>query len=117
MERTETATAEAPPGQDGQHDQMERLVGVGIGWKLTGQVFVQGMRLATVMILARLLTPTDYGAAAVAIALTSFAPTVADMGMSTALVQIEDAPQRVRSTTFWGGLAFGLALTALFAVA
>ncbi|HEY1238119.1 MAG TPA: oligosaccharide flippase family protein, partial [Solirubrobacterales bacterium] len=47
----------------------------------------------------------------------SFAPTVADMGMSTALVQIEDAPQRVRSTTFWGGLAFGLALTALFAVA
>jgi PST family polysaccharide transporter len=117
MGRTGNATAEGPPGQDGPPDQMERLVGVGIGWKLTGQVFVQGMRLVTVMILARLLTPTDYGAAAVAIALTSFAPTVADMGMSTALVQIDEAPQRVRSTTFWAGLAFGIALSALFAVA
>ena len=117
MGRTEVATAETPPAPDGQDDQMERLVGVGIGWKLTGQVFVQGMRLATVMILARLLTPTDYGAAAVAIAITSFAPTVADMGMSTALVQIDQAPQRVRATTFWAGLAFGIALSALFAVA
>ncbi|HEY7266597.1 MAG TPA: oligosaccharide flippase family protein [Solirubrobacterales bacterium] len=117
MGRTEIAATEPPPDQEGHPDQMERLVGVGIGWKLTGQVFVQGVRLATVMILARLLTPTDYGAAAIAIALTSFAPTVADMGMSTALVQVESAPQRVRSTTFWAGLAFGIALSALFAAA
>ncbi len=117
MGRTELATAQAPPAKDADHDQMERLVGVGVGWKLTGQVFVQGMRLVTVMILARLLTPTDYGAAAIAIALTSFAPTVADMGMSTALVQIEEATQRVRSTTFWAGLAFGIGLAALFGAA
>ncbi|HET9121244.1 MAG TPA: oligosaccharide flippase family protein, partial [Solirubrobacterales bacterium] len=96
---------------------MERLVGVGVGWKLTGQVFVQVVRLATVLILARLLTPADYGAAAIAIALAAFAPTVADMGMSSALVQVDKASRRARSTTFWAGLAFGISLTALFAAA
>jgi O-antigen/teichoic acid export membrane protein len=70
-----------------------------------------------VLILARLLTPGDYGAAAIAIALASFAPTVADMGMSSALVQVDKASRRARSTTFWAGLAFGISLTALFAAA
>ena len=115
MGRTEIATAEAPPGQDAEVDQIEQLVGVGVGWKLTSQIFVQGMRLVTVTILARLLTPTDYGAAAIAIAIASFAPTLGDMGMGTALVQIDKASQRVRSTTFWSALAFGVGLSALFA--
>src|SRR5262249_45576850 len=65
---------------------------------------------------ARLLTPTDYGAAAIAIALASFAPTLGDMGMGTALVQSEKAGHEVRSTTFWSALAFGVSLSALFAL-
>ena len=117
MARSEIASAQAPPSQDADLDQMERLVGVGVGWKLTGQLLVQGLRLVTVLILARLLTPADYGTAAIAIALGSFAPTVADLGMSTALVQVDQASRRMRSTTFWAGLAFGLCLTALFAAA
>ena len=115
MAQTDIATSEAPSNQDAHSDQMERLVGVGVGWKLGGQVFVQGIRLATVAILARLLTPADYGAAAIAIALAMFAPTVADMGMGSALVQIDEATQRVRSTTFWAALAFGIGLSALLA--
>jgi PST family polysaccharide transporter len=115
MGRTEIATAKAPPAQDAELDQMERLVGVGVGWKLTGQIFVQGMRLVTVAILARLLTPTDYGAAAIAIAIASFAPTLGDMGMGTALVQVDEASKRVRSTTFWAALGFGIGLSVLFA--
>jgi PST family polysaccharide transporter len=114
MGRTDIATSEAPSNQDADTDQMERLVGVGVSWRLTGQIFVQGMRLATVTILARLLTPADYGTAAIAIALATFAPTVADMGMGSALVQIEKATQRRRSTTLWAALAFGIGLSALF---
>ena len=115
MVRTDTATSEAPSNQDVDTDQAERLVGVGVGWKLGGQVLVQGIRLATVAILARLLTPADYGAAAIAIALATFAPTVADMGMGSALVQVDKASQRMRSTTFWAAIAFGIGLSALFA--
>ena len=115
MGRTDIATSEAPSNQDADTDQMERLVGVGVGWKLTGQIFIQGVRLVTVAILARLLSPADYGAAAIPIALAMFAPTVADMGMASALVQVENATQRVRSTTLWASLAFGIGLSALFA--
>ena len=115
MGRTDIAASEASSSQDADIDQMERLVGVGVSWKLTSQVFVQVIRLLTVTILARLLTPADYGAAAIAIALATFAPTLADMGMGAALVQTEKATQRVRSTTFWSALAFGIGLSAIFA--
>ena len=58
--------AKAEPGLDSEvAPQMERQVGVGVTWKLVGQVGVQSIRLITVAVLARLLTPEDYGAAAV----------------------------------------------------
>jgi O-antigen/teichoic acid export membrane protein len=101
---------DAPP-------RVERLVGIGITWKLVGQIAIQLMRLVTVAVLARFLTPADYGAAAIAIALATFAPTVADMGIGSALVQTETAPRIVRSTAFWTSIAFGAALFVLMAAA
>jgi O-antigen/teichoic acid export membrane protein len=98
-------------------DHLERSVGIGVVWKLVGQFGVQGIRLVTVAILARILTPADYGAAALAIALASFAPTVADMGMGAALVQTDRATRVVRSTVFWASLSFGVAFSVLAAVA
>jgi PST family polysaccharide transporter len=96
---------------------MERLVGKGIVWKLAGQIAIQLIRLLTVAVLARLLTPHDYGAAAIALAVAAFAPTVADMGIGSALVQAEAAPQTVRSTAFWGSVACGVALFVVMAAA
>jgi PST family polysaccharide transporter len=90
--------------------RMERLVGIGITWKLAGQIAVQLIRLLTVAVLARLLTPADYGAAAIAIALASFAPQVADMGIGSALVQTETESRTVRSTAFWASIASGAGL-------
>ncbi|MGZ5387485.1 MAG: oligosaccharide flippase family protein, partial [Solirubrobacterales bacterium] len=94
---------------------MERLVGIGVSWKLIGRVGVQLIRLVTVAVLARLLTPADYGAAAIAITLATFAPTVADMGIGSALVQTKEAPRVVRSTAFWASVGFGVGLFVLFA--
>jgi len=90
--------------------RMERLVGIGISWKLASQVAIQLIRLFTVAVLARLLTPSDYGAAAIAVALASFAPQVADMGIGSALVQTETASRTVRSTAFWASIASGVGL-------
>ena len=108
----------AEPGLDSEvAPQMERQVGVGVTWKLAGQVGVQSIRLITVAMLARLLTPEDYGAAAIAIALATSRPTVADMGIGSALVQTETAPRLVRSTAFWASIGFGLGLFVLLAAA
>ena len=113
---SETASAEAQLGSDSP-PRMERLVGIGVSWKLIGQVGVQLIRLVTVAVLARLLTPADYGAAAIAITLAAFAPTVADMGIGSALVQTKEAPRVVRSTAFWASIGFGVGLFVLFAAA
>ena len=95
--------------------RMERLVGIGITWKMAGQIAIQLVRLLTVAVLARFLTPADYGTAAIAIALAMFAPTVADMGIGSALVQAKAAPQMVRSTAFWASIGCGLGLFVLLA--
>ena len=92
-------------------------MGIGITWKLVGQVTIQLIRLLTVAVLARFLTPADYGAAAIAIALATFAPTVADMGIGSALVQAQTASRLVRSTAFWASIGFGIGLFVLIAAA
>ncbi len=109
-----TAVAEAAPApselEPGASQHTEHLVGIGVRWKLAGQVAVQLIRLLTVVVLARFLTPADYGEAAVAVALAAFAPQVADMGIGSALVQAETAPRTVRSTAFWASIAVGFGL-------
>jgi PST family polysaccharide transporter len=111
-----TATA-APAVATAPEPHIERQVGLGAAWKLLGQVGVQAIRLVTVAILARLLVPADYGAAAIAVALATFAPTIADMGMGAALVQTTAATRVARSTAFWATLACGISLSGLVAVA
>ena len=118
--KTEEIGLEPEPGRELEHDAdqpIERMVGKGITWKLAGQLAIQSIRLLTVAILARFLTPEEYGTAAIAVALAAFAPTVADMGIGSALVQIDKAPRMVRSTAFWTSIAFGIALFVIFAAA
>jgi PST family polysaccharide transporter len=104
-----TRTHRSEPELDAPR-RTEELVGIGVRWKLLGQVAVQLIRLVTVAVLARFLTPADYGTAAVAIALAAFAPQVADMGVGSAFVQADEAPRSVRSTAFWASVGSGAAL-------
>jgi PST family polysaccharide transporter len=45
------------------------------------------VQLGSVLILARLLTPEDYGLVAMAVAVTGFAPILVDLGTRDAVVQ------------------------------
>lgn len=97
--------------QPGAPPHLEQSVRAGVLWKFAGQIGVQSTRFLTVLVLARLLDPADYGAAAIAVVLASFAPTLGDMGIASALVQTPNATRVVRSTAFWSSAAFGLALS------
>ena len=104
------------PGLDGRRS-LERSAAAGVAWKFAGQMGVQTTRFITVAVLARLLSPTDYGQAAIAVTLAAFAPTLGDMGMGAALVQTERYTQTVRATTFWASVGFGVVMTSLFLMA
>jgi len=75
------------------------------------------IQLASTVILARLLTPDDYGTIAMVAALTAFAGLFRDLGLSSAAIQKKDLTDAQQSNLFWLNVAMGAALTAIVAAA
>jgi O-antigen/teichoic acid export membrane protein/chemotaxis methyl-accepting protein methylase len=77
-------------------------------------VCAQGVRFilqtATVMLLARLLSPEDFGLQGMVVALTGFLALFRDAGLGTATVQRLEVTQEQTSTLFWINAAVGAAL-------
>jgi O-antigen/teichoic acid export membrane protein len=96
------------PREDVAPHEIERSLKRGVFWALGAQVGLQAIRLVGVIVLARLLTPDDYGTAALAVTLASFSMILGDLGYGTALVQASTASQRWASTACWCALAAGL---------
>ena len=95
-----------PPADVAPHE-IERSLKRGAVWAIGSQVAVQAIRFVGVVVLARLLTPNDYGAAAFAVTLASFSMVLGDLGYGTALVQAATASQRWASTACWCALGAG----------
>ena len=55
-------------------------------WTATGRVFVQLAQLLSIVVLARVLTPADFGLGTVTAAMVAIATLIADLGISTAAV-------------------------------
>lgn len=77
----------------------------------------QGLRIAvqilSVVILARLLTPHDYGLLAMVTAIIGVAEIFRDFGLSSAAIQARSLSTKQRDNLFWINTALGLALSTL----
>lgn len=76
-----------------------------------------GLQILTTIILARLLSPTDYGLQAMVITLTGFFSLFKDAGLSVASVQRETLTHEQISTLFWINTAVGALLMIAVAAA
>src|SRR5438094_5625524 len=76
------------------------------------QVLVQSI---STVVLARLLTPTDFGLVAMVTAVTAMAAGFADLGLTEATIQRKEISHAQVSTLFWINVAIGLALTLVMA--
>jgi O-antigen/teichoic acid export membrane protein len=83
----------------------------GVAWKASSQIFAQIAQVVVAIILARLLTPRDYGLAAMVIVFAALLPIFADLAFGSALVQRARLTEDDRSTVFWLSGATGLACT------
>jgi O-antigen/teichoic acid export membrane protein len=113
METPTSAGRERGGGED-SHTPPERLatpVLSGVKWKLVSQVLREGTRLAIGILLARLLTPEEWGVASLAMVAASFVTMLADVGLPVALVQRARIDESDRSTMFWTAAALGVAFT------
>jgi len=75
------------------------------------------IQLASTVILARLLSPEDYGVMAMVMAVTAFAGLFREMGLSTAAIQKKNLTLPQQSNLFWINVSLGVLLTAVVAVA
>ena len=82
----------------------------GVSWKVIAQIVTQAIQLVVTVILARLLTPRDFGLAAMVVILTNFAAVVAPLGRA-AIIQKAAVSQELLSSVFWLNVFVGVVLT------
>lgn len=87
----------------------------GAGVTLLGQGARILLQFASVVVLARLLSPRDYGLMAVGLVVVGIGEVVRDLGLSTAAIRAPELTGRQRDGLFWCNAAAGLVLAALLA--
>jgi len=66
----------------------------------------------TIFYIARILSPADFGVAAMVMVVVGLAQVIGDIGFSAGLVRTQQSSSVAYSTCFWIGLGLGLILTA-----
>ncbi len=89
----------------------------GVAWSLASQFGSQAVQLIIGVILARLLTPEDFGLIAMVFVLTGYANLYSGFGFDQALVHRQDITSRHYDSVFWLNIAIGILLTLLFIAA
>jgi len=96
-------------------DDLKRKSVRGGAATVLGQGAGMALQIGTTVVLARLLSPTDYGLQSMVLTLTAFFSLFKDAGLSVATVQRETLTHEHISTLFWINLALGAFLTVVVA--
>ncbi len=83
----------------------------GVAWKAASTVFGQLSRLLVAAILAHLLSPHDYGLAAMVLVFSSLVLVFSDLAFGQALIQRQTITEADKSTVFWTSVGAGALLT------
>lgn len=111
----------AESGGDNYFAENKAYRGLGRASLHSGVIFIAArganifVQLASTVLLARLLSPHDFGLVAMVIALVGFAPMLIDLGTSEASTQKAHITQADISALFWLNIAIALVLTVLLA--
>lgn len=93
-----------------KQQNISRLVAGGVAWMLALRLGLRFLGLISTMILARLLTPEDFGIVAVATSFYALLALIKDFGFDTAIIQMQN-PEKAHYDTAWTfNFIFGIAL-------
>lgn len=82
---------------------------------MVAQVGKFSIQMTSTVVIARLLTPEDYGLFGMVTVITSFAGLFNDLGLSTATIQKAEINHRQVSTLFWINVALGCTVALIVA--
>lgn len=74
------------------------------------------IQVASTVVLARMLTPADFGLVAMITAIVGVADLVRDFGLTGAIIQAKQLSERMWMSVMWLSVALGIGLTAIIAV-
>jgi O-antigen/teichoic acid export membrane protein len=86
----------------------------GVAWSGISQFGKQLCQVLITAVMARMLTPTDFGLIGMATVFTGFITIFNTLGVSSALIQKQDTTTQHLSSAFWLNVFFGLFLTVFF---
>lgn len=89
----------------------------GILWSTASRVIQIIIQLSITIILARLLTPEDFGVVAISLVFISLASLLNDMGLSAAIIQRQNITEEHLSTIFYVNIGAGCFLTVVMVTA
>lgn len=88
-------------------------VAKGVFWVMLEKFGIQAAHFAVTLVLARLLTPSDYGTVALLSIFISLSNLLVDCGFAKALVQKKNATQTDCNSVFYLSMAVAAALYAI----
>jgi O-antigen/teichoic acid export membrane protein len=88
-----------------------------VKWNFGSQALQQAAQLVVIAVLARLLSPADFGLVGMATVVIGFLNLFKDLGTSAAVIQDTQITDELLSTVFWANGALGVLGTAALALA
>ena len=85
----------------------------GVKWSAASKTGRVAAKLLTTVILARLLTPSDFGLVGMAMVVIGFIGIFKDLGTSAAIIQQRELSGQLLSSIFWVNAGFGALATAI----
>ncbi|WP_285259038.1 lipopolysaccharide biosynthesis protein [Halopseudomonas bauzanensis] len=111
-------TDHVPVTAASQPPSLGRIAARGAVFTMGGQGVKIMLQFCGIVILARLLSPNDYGLMAMIVVLTGIGEVLRDFGLSSAAIQARSLTAEQRNNLFWINSAIGVALAlALFVIA
>ena len=93
---------------------LHRSVIKGASWRVVGRISSQVVQFGIAVVMARLLSPNEYGLIAIASVFLAFAGSFSEMGFGVALIQRKELHNRHSNSAFWANLGIGLILVIVF---
>ena len=103
--------------EKGDNSRKGMSAGKAFIWQLLSKISSACMQFIIAMILARLLTPEDYGMVAIVAIFIAFFAMLSDVGIAPAVVQYQDLSKRDIGALFVFSAILGFLLCALFCLA
>jgi len=82
-----------------------------VKWSSISQIARQALQILTTIILAKTLSPSDFGLMSMAMVVIGFLNIFRDLGTSSAIIQRHDLSEKLLSSIFWVNVVFGTVVT------